>query len=93
MFTVTQRLLVTISLPTCCHSVNTIYPRCSPVHSARGLGRERGSLISTFCPNPKPERARQCQLLQMCLPSPCPCWGTGLGLSSVPHLPALHPLS
>lgn len=93
MFTVTQRLLVTISLPTCCHSVNTIYPRCSPVHSARGLGRKRGSLISTFCPNPKPERARQCQLLQMCLPSPCPCWGTGLGLSSVPYLPALHPLS
>lgn len=97
MFTITQRLLLTqpVSLPTCCqcHSANPIHPRHSPAHSSRGLERGRDSLNSTLSPAPKPERARQCQLLQMCLPPPCPCWGTELGLGPDPQLPALQPLS
>lgn len=88
MFTVTKRLLFTlpVSLPTCCqcHSANPIHPRHSPAQPARGLGRGRSSLISTFSLTPKPERARQRQLLQMCLPHPAHVGGQGWDWGLIP---------
>lgn len=58
-----------------------------------GGWREEGAPSFPHSPAPKPERARQCQLLQMCLPPLCPCWGTELGLGPDPQLPALQPFS
>lgn len=94
MFTVTQRLLLTTtSLPTAASvTLPSLFApeTCQPT-PARGAGKEEG-LLTTLSPTPKPERARQHQLLQTCLPRAARTGGQGWDRAE-PQVPALQSLS